>query len=98
MRGYDILSELYHGNLRPCERGFRNDTSFAIAMDAFATQEEWLRKHLTGESGERLDELMSAHREILDTMCYENFRTGFQFGVMMVMEAVSENTSVLSEL
>ena len=35
MRGYDVIRELYHGNLRPCDRGFRKDTDFAITMEAF---------------------------------------------------------------
>ena len=37
MRAYDIIRELYHGNLRPCDRSVRADTDFAITMDAFAT-------------------------------------------------------------
>lgn len=98
MRGYNVISELYHGNLRPCDRGFRNDTDFAITMEAFAQQEDKLRELLTGESAERFDELMSCHNSIVDTMSYENFKTGFQLGVMMVMEAVNENESTLFEL
>ena len=34
MRGYDIIRELYLGNLHPCDRSFRTDTDFAITMDA----------------------------------------------------------------
>ena len=30
MRGYNVISELYHGNLRPCDRSFRNDTDFEM--------------------------------------------------------------------
>ena len=98
MRAYDVIHELYHGNLRPCDRSFRKDTDFAITMDAFTAQEQWLRKTLNGESAKRFDELISCHNGIVDTMSYENFRTGFQLGVMMVMEAVSENEAVLFEL
>ena len=98
MRGYDVIHELFRGNLRPCDRGFRSDTDFAIVMDAFTTQEKWLRENLTGETGNRFDELISCHNNIVDTMSYENFRTGFQLGVMMVMEATSNNEAVLFEL
>ena len=98
MRGYDVIRELYHGNLRPCDRGFRSDTDFAITMDAFTTHEQWFRENLTGETGKRFDELISCHSNIVDTMSIENFRTGFQLGMMMVMEAVSENEAVLFEL
>jgi len=98
MRAYDIIRELYQGNLHPCDRGFRKDTDFAITMDAFVTHEQWFRGNLNGETAKRFDELISCHNNIVDTMSYENFRTGFQLGAMMVMEAVSDNESVLFEL
>ena len=98
MRGYDVIRELYQGNLRPCDRGFRSDTDFAITMDAFTAHEKWLRENLNEEALNRFDELISCHNNIVNTMSYENFRTGFQLGVMMVMEAVSENETVLFEL
>ena len=98
MRGYDVIHELYRGNLRPCDRSFRQDTDFAITMDAFTIQEKWFRENLTGETGERFDELVSCHNNIVDTMSYENFRTGFQLGTMLVMEAVGENEMVLFEV
>ena len=98
MRGYDVIHELYLGNLRPCDRGVRNDTDLAITMDVFASQESWLRENLNGETAKRFDELVSCHNSIVDTMSYESFRTGFQLGTMMVMEAVSSNESVLFEL
>ena len=98
MRGYDIIRELYLGNLRPCDRSFRTDTDLAITMDAFTTHEKWFRENLNGETGSRFDELISCHDNIVDTMSYENFRTGFQLGVMMVMEAISGNEAVLFEM
>lgn len=98
MRGYDVIRELYHGNLRPCDRGFHKDTDYAITMDAFTTHEKWFRENLDEKNRNRFDELVSCHNNIVDTMSIENFRTGFQLGVMMVMEAVSESESVFFEL
>ena len=98
MRGYDVIRELYQGNLRPCDRGFRTDTDFAITMEAFTTHEKWLRENLNGEASKRFEELISCHNNIVNTVSYENFRTGFQLGVMMVMEAVSENETTFCEL
>ena len=97
MRGYDIIRELYHGNLRPCDRGFRTDTDFAITMEAFTLHEKWLRENLDEEAGKRFEELISCHNNIVNTMSYENFRTGFQLGAMM-MEAVSKNETTFFEL
>ena len=98
MKGYDVLYELYQGKLNPGDRGYRNDTFFAIAMDAFKEHEVWLREKLDGESGQRFDELISCHNSIVDTLSYENFKSGFQLGVMLIMEAVNENPSALYEL
>lgn len=98
MRGYDVIRELYQGNLRPCDRGFRSDTDFAITMDAFTAHETWLRENLSGEAGKRFEELVSCFTNIVDTVSYENFRTGFRLGMMMVMEAVNENETTFFEL
>ena len=98
MRGYDVIRALYQGDLRPCDRGFRSDTDFAITMDAFTTHEKWLRENLNGEVGKRFEELISCHHNIVNTTSYENFRTGYQLGVMMVMEAVGENETTFFEL
>lgn len=98
MRGYDVLRELYYGNLRPSDRGFRKDTDFAITMEAFTTHEKWLRENLNGEANKRFEELISCHHNIVNTVSFENFRTGFQLGAMMVMEAVSENETTFFEL
>ena len=38
---------------------------------------------------------MSCHSTIVDTMAYESFRSGFQLGVMLIMDAVSENSGAL---
>lgn len=98
MRGYDVLRELYHGNLRPSDRGFRKDTDFAITMDAFTLHEKWFRENLSGETGKRFEELISCHHSIVNIMSYENFRTGFQLGAMIVMETVSTNETTFFEL
>ena len=98
MRGYDVLRELYHGNLHPSDRGFRDGTVFAAAMEAFTIQENWIRKQLSEEGAQRLDELVSCHNRITDTMSYENFRLGFQSGAMMVMEAIGDSSPILYEL
>ena len=98
MKGYDVIHELYHGNIRPCDRGYHSDSDFAITMDAFTTHEKWFRENLSGETAKRFNELISCHNKLVDTLSYENFRTGFQLGAMLLMEAVSENEAVFFEL
>ena len=67
-------------------------------MDAFTTHEKWLQENLDGEAGKRFEELIYCHNSIVNTMSYENFRTGFRLGMMMAMEAVSENETTFFEL
>ena len=55
-------------------------------MEAFTTQEHWFRENLSGETSKRFDELISCHNNIVDTMSYENFRTGFRLGVIVSAE------------
>jgi len=95
MRGYDVIHELYYGNISPNERGFRPDSIFGVAMDALSTHEAWLNERLTPEQKKRFEELMSCHTTIVDTMAYESFRSGFQLGVMLIMDAVGENSGAL---
>lgn len=98
MRGYDVIRELYQGKLRPCDRSFRSDTDFAITMDAFTEHETWLQENLSDEAGKRFEELVSCYNNIVETVSYENFRTGFRLGMMMAMEAVNENETTFFEL
>ena len=98
MRGYDVIAELYHGNIRPCEKGFYENTLYAAAMEAFSIHEAWFNAHLTNEAKTRFEELMQCHDTINDTMSLESFRTGFQLGVMLMMDAVEDNSKTLYDL
>ena len=95
MKGYNAIHELYYGNISPNERGFRSDSIFGVAMEALSTHEAWLNERLNPEQKKRFEELMSCHATIVDTMAYESFRAGFQLGVMLIMDAVSENHGAL---
>ena len=49
MKGYDVIHELYYGNIAPNERGFHQDTIYGSAMEALSTHEEWLNERLSAE-------------------------------------------------
>lgn len=95
MKGYDAIHELYYGNISPNERGFRSDSIFGVAMEALSTHEAWLNERLDPEQKKRFEELMSCHGTIVDTTGYESFRADLQLGVMLIMDAVSENSGAL---
>ena len=98
MKGYDVIHELYYGNIAPNERGFHQDTIYGSAMEALSTHEEWLNQRLSTEEKKRFEELMSCHSTIVNTMGYESFRSGMQLGIMLIMDAVSVNTGVFYDL
>ena len=98
MKGYDVIHELYYGNIAPNERGFHQDTIYGSAMEALSTHEEWLNQRLSSEEKKRFEELMSCHSTIVDTMAYESFRSGLQLGVMLIMDAVSDSRGALYDL
>ena len=95
MNSGDILNDLYHGNIHPCDRIIRDDTNFAATMESFEEEEGWIRDKLSDEGKQQLDELISYHKRIVDTMSYENFRYGFQLGVMLMMETLCKENSVM---
>ena len=98
MRGYDVIHELYCGNISPNETGYRTDSVFGVAMEALSTHEAWLNERLDSEEKKRFEELMSCHSTIVDTMGYESFRAGLQLGIMLIMDAVSENHGAFYDL
>ena len=89
MKGYDVIHELYYGNIAPNERGFHQDTIYGS---------EWLNQRLSTEEKKRFEELMSCHSTIVDTMVYESFRSGLQLGIMLIMDAVSDSRGALYDL
>lgn len=98
MRGYDPIYQLFYGNIRPFERGFRKESTYAKANEAFSRHEAWFNERLTGEDKDHFDKLLSCHDEITNIASFQNFKYGFQLGLMLAMESVSEDTSVLYEL
>lgn len=99
MMGYDVISELYYGNLRPNDMTFRKDSRFSIALEAFCEHEEWFSERLTDEAKHRFLELINCHDEITGTTAYENFRNGFRLGVMLMMDACADDMpAVLCDL
>lgn len=98
MRGYDPIYQLYYGNIRPFERGFRKESAYAKANEAFSRHEAWFNEHLTAEDKKHFDKLLSCHDEITNIASFQNFKYGFQLGLMLAMETVNEDMSVLYEL
>jgi len=83
-----ILSDLYHGELRPNEQGYPADSDVGILLESFGQNEKWLGELLGGKAKEYLLELVNIHDELIGTMTYDSFRDGFILGARLVMEVV----------
>ena len=83
-----ILSDLYHGELRPNEHGYPADSDVGILLESFRQNEKWLGELLGGKAKEYLLELVNIHDELVGTMTYDSFRDGFILGARLVMEVV----------
>ena len=83
-----ILSDLYHGELRPNERSYPDDSDVGILLESFRQNEKWLAELLDGKAKEYLLELINIHDELIGTMTYDSFREGFVLGARLIMEVV----------
>ena len=84
----NILSDLYHGELRPNEHYSPDDSDIGILLESFQQNEKWLTELLGGKAKEYLLELINIHDELIGAMTYDSFRKRFTLGVRLVMETV----------
>ena len=83
-----MISELYHGGLRPNEKSYRHCAYMEMLLESFGQNEKWLTEHLDGKAKEHLLELVNIHDELDGAVSYGSFRDGFIIGASLVMEAI----------
>ena len=94
----ETLEDLYYGNITPCDRQIRSDTSLMKAMEQSQECEEQLTKLLEGEAHSLLLRLINAENEIGSTLALENFILGFRLGTRLILEGLDEDDGSLVEL
>ena len=87
-----ILFDLYHGELRPNERYYPDDSDVGILLESFRQDEKWLVEILDGKAKEHLLELVNIHDELIGAMTYDSFREGFTLGARLIMETAYGRT------
>ena len=85
-----ILSDFYHGELRPNERSYPADSDIGVLLESFRQNVKWLSELLDGKAKEHLLELINIHDELVGTMTYDSFREGFILGARLIMEVVGQ--------
>lgn len=98
MQGYNAIDELYYGRLHPSQKGYHENSDFAVAMDLSARHQKWLWEHLQGEEAECFEKFVLTNDEIVELMGRESFRSGFQLGVMLMIDSVSPNEETMYDL
>ena len=85
-----MISELFHGGLKPNEKSYRHKAYIEMLLDSFGQNETWLTEPLDGKAKEHLLELINIHDELVGTMAYDSFREGFILGARLIMEVVGQ--------
>ena len=88
----ETLEDLYYGNITPCDRQIRSDTSLMKAMEQSQKCGEQLTKLLEGEAHSLLLRLINAENEIGSTLTLENFILGFRLGSRLILESLDVRT------
>ncbi|MCL2698473.1 MAG: hypothetical protein FWE74_10405 [Oscillospiraceae bacterium] len=79
---YDVLEDLYYGNINPNEQQKLNKH----LMKKISEAEEELLKLLDGEKKELFKQYTDAHRVHITQIKLENFKTGYQLGSWLTAE------------
>ena len=90
-----FLDELYYGNINPNENRNRKHLPYEKAVKTFSDIESKLKKELNGENLKLFNELVNASDEISATSSVENFKIGFNLGVLMMCDSMFSNNSII---
>ena len=82
-----MISDLYYGNLHPCERDYTDNGDVDLLEKSFQEETSWLMERLDGKEKDMLSGMVQAHNKQRGLIGYEGFRSGFIIGANLVMEA-----------
>ncbi len=85
MQKEKILSELYHGNIRPVEKEIVPNSEYKKAQLVLFDLVEELDKKLNDEEKKMLDDIMSAWGNLNTISCEEYFTDGFRIGAKIIL-------------
>lgn len=85
----NILSEIYQGNYDVLKRKDRKGTAFAATLNRMNELEAAIRKALPDDVKEAFDAYIQAQADLADMACEEDFISGYQFGVQMIVTGLA---------
>ncbi|MBR5342911.1 MAG: hypothetical protein IK149_03330 [Oscillospiraceae bacterium] len=85
-----ILEDLYLGDIRPNERGFKRNSQYAKALDELVKVGDALTEGLNENQKELLEDYMTAQREVTVLTDCETFLYAFRLGAKIMLDVLTE--------
>ena len=80
-----ILEKLWKGDVAPGERCHISKEEYSKSYAAMVDSEEYLRKHLTGETLQQFQQSRDAELNLSRLSDFDNFTEGFQLGALLML-------------
>jgi len=87
----NILSEIYQGNYDVLKRKDRKGTAFAATLNRMNELETVIRKALPDDVKDAFDAYIQAQADLADMACEEDFISGYQLGVQMLLAGLDHD-------
>ena len=85
-----ILEDLYLGDIRPNERGYKRNSQYAKALDEVVKAGDALTDGLTERRKELFEEYMTAQREVNVLTDCETFCLAFKMGAKIMLDVLTD--------
>ncbi len=85
-----ILEDLYLGDVRPNERGFKRKSQYAKALDEVVKVGDALTASLNEEEKKLFEDFMDAQREVSVLTDCETFCCAFKLGAKIMLDVLTE--------
>ena len=85
-----ILEDLYLGDVRPNERGFKRNSQYAKALDDLVKAGDALTDTLTEKQKEMIENYMTAQREVNVLTDCETFIYAFRLASKIMIDVLTD--------
>ena len=85
-----ILEDLYLGDIRPNERGFKRNSQYAKALDELVKVGDALTDGFTEEQKELFEDYMTAQREVTVLTDCETFCMALKLGAKIMLDVLTD--------
>ena len=85
-----ILEDLYLGDIRPNERGFKRNSQYAKALDEVVRVGDELTESLNEEQKTLFEDYMTAQREVNVLTDCETFCLAFKTGAKIMLDVLTD--------